>query len=123
MRAELDFEQISGGEQPGEVTYSEAFSVQPFGNLNTVMSLTGAQIQRLLEQQFRADRSRQPLDPDAIYRVTVNNFLAAGGDSFDVFLEGTDRQGGGGDLEAFFAYFAAHSPVSSPGTGRILELP
>lgn len=157
VRADLDFEQISGGEQPGEVTYSEAFAVQPFGNLNTVMDLTGAQIQRLLEQQFRSDRSRQqlffgisegfsfawvasapegskvpdssvtlngqPLDPDAFYRVTVNNFLAAGGDGFDVFLEGTNRQGGGGDLEAFLAYFAVHSPVSSPGTGRILELP
>ncbi|MEF2162574.1 5'-nucleotidase C-terminal domain-containing protein, partial [Pseudomonas aeruginosa] len=51
VRADLDFEQISGGESPGEVTYGEAFAVQPFGNLLVTMDLTGAQIERLLEQQ------------------------------------------------------------------------
>jgi 2',3'-cyclic-nucleotide 2'-phosphodiesterase (5'-nucleotidase family) len=51
VRADLDYEQISGGEQPGQVTYGEAFAVQPFGNLLVTMDLTGAQIERLLEQQ------------------------------------------------------------------------
>ena len=51
VRADLTFDQISGGEQPGEVTYGEAFAVQPFGNLLVTMDLTGAQIERLLEQQ------------------------------------------------------------------------
>ena len=51
IRADLTHAQISGGEQPGEVTYGEAFAVQPFGNLLVTMDLTGAQIERLLEQQ------------------------------------------------------------------------
>ena len=51
VRADLTHDQISGGEQPGEVTYGEAFAVQPFGNLLVTMDLTGAQIERLLEQQ------------------------------------------------------------------------
>ena len=51
VRANLTYAQISGGEQPGEVTYGEAFAVQPFGNLLVTMDLTGAQIERLLEQQ------------------------------------------------------------------------
>jgi 5'-nucleotidase len=51
VRADLTFSQISGGEQPGEVTYGEAFTVQPFGNLLVTMDLTGAQIEQLLEQQ------------------------------------------------------------------------
>ena len=55
VRADLTFSQISGGEQPGEVTYGEAFTVQPFGNLLVTMDLTGAQIERLLEQQARVD--------------------------------------------------------------------
>ena len=56
VRADLTFDQISGGEQPGEVTYGEAFAVQPFGNLLVTMDLTGAQIERLLEQQAIAGR-------------------------------------------------------------------
>ena len=42
----------SGGEGEGEVTYAEAFAVHPFGNSLVTMSLTGAQIDTLLEQQF-----------------------------------------------------------------------
>jgi 2',3'-cyclic-nucleotide 2'-phosphodiesterase (5'-nucleotidase family) len=61
VRANLTFSQISGGEQPGEVTYGEAFTVQPFGNLLVTMDLTGEQIERLLEQQAIATRSRPVL--------------------------------------------------------------
>ncbi len=42
----------SGNEADGEVTYGEAFAVHPFGNSLVTMSLTGAQIKTLLEQQF-----------------------------------------------------------------------
>jgi len=38
----------------GPVTYGELFAVQPFNNVMTVMTCTGAQIDALLEQQFRA---------------------------------------------------------------------
>ena len=55
VRADLTYGTISGGEQPGEVTYHEAFDVQPFGNLLVTMDLTGAQIEQLLEQQARLD--------------------------------------------------------------------
>ena len=41
IRASLLFNQISGGEQPGEVTYAEAFAVQPFGNTLVVKTCTG----------------------------------------------------------------------------------
>jgi 5'-nucleotidase len=37
---------------PGEVTYGEAFAVQPFSNHLVTLTLTGAQIEHLLEQQF-----------------------------------------------------------------------
>jgi 5'-nucleotidase len=52
VRAGLLFSQISGGEQPGEVTYGEAFNVQPFGNTVVVKTCTGQQIYDVLNQQF-----------------------------------------------------------------------
>ena len=45
----------SGPEADGELTYGEAFSVHPFGNSMVTMTLTGAQIDTLLEQQFREE--------------------------------------------------------------------
>jgi 5'-nucleotidase len=38
----------------GPLTYGQLFSVQPFNNVLTVVTCTGAQIDALLEQQFRA---------------------------------------------------------------------
>jgi len=61
VRADLTYAQISGGEQPGEVTYREAFDVQPFGNLLVTMDLTGAQLHNLLEQQAIDARGRKVL--------------------------------------------------------------
>ncbi|SMC50408.1 bifunctional metallophosphatase/5'-nucleotidase [Kibdelosporangium aridum] len=52
IRADLSFSNSSGGEAAGEVTYGEAFTVQPFNNLVVTASLTGAQLKEVLEQQF-----------------------------------------------------------------------
>jgi 5'-nucleotidase len=56
IRTDLNYAP-SGGEAPGEVTYGEAFTVQPFGNSLVTMSLTGAQIDTLLEQQWAGQTS------------------------------------------------------------------
>jgi 5'-nucleotidase len=52
IRADITANAQSGGEQPNQVTYSELFTVQPFSNVMTVLTLTGSQIKALLEQQF-----------------------------------------------------------------------
>jgi 5'-nucleotidase len=52
VRAGLLKNQISGGEAVGEVTYGEAFTVQPFGNTLVVKTCTGQQIYDVLNQQF-----------------------------------------------------------------------
>jgi 5'-nucleotidase len=52
VRAGLFVSQISGGEAPGEVTYGEAFTVQPFGNTLVVKTCSGQAIYDVLEQQF-----------------------------------------------------------------------
>ncbi len=46
----------SGDEKEGEVTFGEIFSIQPFGNALVTMTLTGAEVEAVLEQQFDVDR-------------------------------------------------------------------
>jgi len=52
IRASLAFGNSPGGEAPGQVTFGEAFTVQPFNNLIVTQTLTGEQLRKVLEQQF-----------------------------------------------------------------------
>jgi 5'-nucleotidase len=52
IRASLTYANSPGGEAPGDVTYGECFTVQPFNNLVVTQTLTGAQLKEVLEQQF-----------------------------------------------------------------------
>jgi 5'-nucleotidase len=67
------------------------------------------------------------LDPTATYRVTVNNFLAGGGDNFTVLQQGTDPVVTAIDLDVFVDYLTAHSspttPLAPPPADRITVLP
>ena len=65
-----------------------------------------------------------PLNSTATYNVTVNNFLADGGDNFTTFATITEsRLDGGNDLEALTNYLGTFSPVAPPSTDRVNELP
>ena len=64
------------------------------------------------------------LDPVASYTVTVNNFLADGGDNFGTFATITaPKLDGGNDLLALINYLGAFSPVAPPPTDRVNEVP
>ena len=52
IRASLVYASSTGGEAPGQVTYGEAFTVQPFNNLVVTQTFTGQQLKDVLEQQF-----------------------------------------------------------------------
>jgi 5'-nucleotidase len=152
IRADLNYASSPAGEGDGNVTYGEMFTVQPFGNSMVTMTLTGAQIDTLLETQWVVNRVLQvsngftyqwslsapvgskvaiasimingvPIDPNGSYRVTVNSFLADGGDGFAVLTQGTDRLGGEVDTDAFEKYFAASSPVAPGPQNRIVQIP
>jgi 5'-nucleotidase len=66
----------------------------------------------------------QPLQAGDRVRVTVNSFLAAGGDGFRVLRDGRDRVGGPLDIDAFTEYLRAESaaaplaPTSAPRIRR-----
>ena len=158
IRADLTYASSGAGEGDGNVTFGEIFTVQPFGNSLVTMTLTGAQIDTLLETQFAgcngqtANRILQvsggftyswsasapacskidpasiklngvTVDPAASYRVTVNSFLADGGDGFAVLKDGTSRLGGAVDTDAFEAYMKAFSPVAPGPQNRITQIP
>lgn len=123
--------------------------MQPFGNIMQVLTLTGAQLDAALEQQWQGQSSPRilqvsstlryswsgaapvgdratgltiggvPVDPEAPYRVAVNNFLAAGGDGFTAFADGTDLTGGEIDLDALLAYLGADPDLAPPVQDRI----
>ncbi len=127
----------------GSVTFGDIYAVQPFNNDLMTQSYTGAEIKAALEQGFDAegpeqilapsagftytyDRSRpagdrivamtldgRPIDPASTYRVTVNNFLANGGDSFSAFTKGRDRVVGISDIAALENWLKA-SPARLP---------
>ncbi len=64
IRADILAATISGGEAPGEITYGEAFAVQPFSNTLVTMNLTGALLDTLLEQQWS-------LNPDGTEKAMI----------------------------------------------------
>ena len=146
IRADLTFA------PDGVVSYGEAFTVQPFGNIMQTVTLTGAQLRAVLEQQWQPSATRflqisstlhyawsqaaptgakvsdvridgVPVDPAATYRVSVNNFLAAGGDGFTGFTAGTDVTGGVVDLDALLAHLAANPGLAPPAADRVTVLP
>lgn len=168
IRANLTYPSSANSEGDGKVTYAEAFTVQPFGNTVVTLTLTGAQIHTLLEQQFTgctvgyplgAPTTGQPfnrilqvsngfsyawqekgtacdnvdptsikingvvVDPVGSYRITVNNFMADGGDQYYVLKQGTNRLGGALDLDALENYFNVNGSVAPGLQNRILLAP
>ena len=155
------FASSSAGEGSGNVTYGEAFTVQPFGNSLVTLSLTTQNIKDFLEEQFagclgqsatstrfalpsagfkytwdgakacgarisnvtlRASSSVETLvdaggvvlNPAKSYRVTVNNFMADGGDGYTTLIKGTNRIGGAQDIDALTAFLANFKAPKGP---------
>ena len=152
IRADLNFASSPVGEGDGNVTYGEAFTVQPFGNSLVTMSLNGAQIDALLERQFTGGigilqvsdgfaytysasapvnekvgaitLNGMPISPALSYRVTVNSFLADGGDNYGILTQGTSRIPGNVDTDAFENYLRANPGGIAPGPqNRITRVP
>lgn len=148
IRTDLTYSASAWGEAPGDVTYEEAFNVQPFNNYLVSLDLTGAQIKQLLVQQWtgvnaaqpkvlqvsagfsytysgttlgQVTLNGQPLVDTTVYRVVTNNFLAGGGDGFPTFLDAGNVYYGGLDIDAFAAYLTAHSPYAPVALDRIIK--
>ncbi|WP_395827559.1 bifunctional metallophosphatase/5'-nucleotidase [Collimonas sp.] len=137
-----------------QVNYAQVAATTPYGNTLILLTLTGRQIQALLEQQSWLDQDRpdgrvmlqishglsyrwdasQPLgqrvlpgsiklngvtlDPDGHYRVSVNSFIAQGGDGFSLLTQGADRVDSGiNDLDALSRYLISSEHDGHPAGG------
>lgn len=113
--------------EAGEVTYADAFAVQPFGNDNTYTTLKGADFKDALEQQWQAQESRPALslgvsenvtytyDPtrpigDRVTSVTISG--APLDPNKDYVVAGSTFLLGGGDG---FEAFTRGTPLASTG--------
>jgi 5'-nucleotidase len=157
------FATSTAGEGDGNVTYKEAFTVQPFGNSLVTLSLSTQDIKDFLEEQFAGclgqavDRTRIAIpsagfkytwdgaqacgsrisnvtlttgtstavvtqtlvtsagvvqNPTKTYRITVNNFMADGGDGYTTLKKGSNRLGGAQDIDALTAFLAGYKAPS-----------
>lgn len=61
----------------------------------------------------------RPIEPASNYRVTLNDYLAVGGDGFTIAKQGASSQYGGYDADALFAFFRAHGPIGPLPPTRI----
>ncbi|NNM46927.1 bifunctional metallophosphatase/5'-nucleotidase [Knoellia koreensis] len=147
IRSDLTYANSPYGEAPGDITFEEAFTVQPFNNYLVSLDLTGAQIKQVLNEQWsgaNAGTGRkilqvnagfnysysgttlgavtvngQPLVDTQTYRVVTNNFLQGGGDGFATMAKGTNVYYGGLDIDAFANYLEANSPYTPGPLTRI----
>ncbi|WP_298282911.1 bifunctional metallophosphatase/5'-nucleotidase [Novosphingobium sp.] len=133
----------------GTVTFGDIYLAQPFGSALVTETMIGSDIKAVLEQGFddvgpeqalapsaglvyRFDRSRpvgqrivsitlggKPLDPAARYRVTMNGFLALGGDGFSVFTGAREAVIGLTDIEALESYFRSAARLDVPQEERV----
>lgn len=132
----------------GPVTWGELFQVQPFANLLVKLQLTGSQLRAALEHVLRSGspgahvsgivveydpaaaqgsriRSMQlsngePIRDEARYTVTVNDFMAEGGDGFAMFAQARHREDTGiVDLDALVDYLSKlPQPITPPSDQR-----
>jgi 5'-nucleotidase len=92
IRASLIHGASTGGEAPGQVTYGEAFTVQPFNNLVVTQALTGQQIKDVLEQQFvgfGGQTTQRILQVSAGFTYSYDASAAAGSRVTAMALSGT----------------------------------
>ena len=133
----------------GDITWGEVYTVFPFDYHLVKMNMTGEQIKAVLEQQWMGSEPRilqisgllytweeqapigeriiqlmnengTPIDDSQKYTVTMNEFLAEGGDGFSVFQEGTMIQEGPTELDALTQYIQGHEgDILVPALNRI----
>lgn len=126
---------------PGELALGDVYEFMPYNNHLVVLSMSGEQLQTLIEQvaemggapisgvRFRIDENGEPnsvlvnaevIDPDGEYLVATSNWAANGGDKFPALWNASDRT----DLDlsiqdVYINYFRNQVELTASTDGRI----
>lgn len=102
----------------GDIKMGKIYEILPFDNSVMIMQLKGSDVQKLFDYIATIPRGKgafpqvskevsftinyatgkcenilingQPIDPEKIYKIATNSYLAAGGDGYKVFLKAVD---------------------------------
>jgi 2',3'-cyclic-nucleotide 2'-phosphodiesterase (5'-nucleotidase family) len=130
----------------GPITVEAVFTALPFDDDLITMDLTGEQIRELLEKSILSENMLQvsgiqivydlskpagakvasvevagkPMEPQATYRVVTNDFLASGGNQFNIFKKGRNISAGPPQRDAVADYIRKNSPINVEVRNRII---
>ncbi|WP_268913695.1 bifunctional metallophosphatase/5'-nucleotidase [Lentilactobacillus sp. SPB1-3] len=132
----------------GDVTLGTLYNMQPYGNSQPIVELTGDQIIQLLNEQYTKSQlyflqlsgltyhyksvndgnqiatvsdvkvNDQPINPTTKYRVLTNDYLSTGGDGYTAFTKGTIVDNAGQDIDLLTDYMQTKSPIPTPQLNR-----
>ena len=130
----------------GPITMEAVFTTLPFEDDMVTMNLTGEQIRELLEKSVLSEKMLQvsgmrivydlskpvgakvasvelagkPMEPRETYRIVTNDFLASGGDQFNIFKQGRNISVGPPLRDAVADYIRKNSPINVQARNRII---
>src|SRR4030081_510932 len=93
---------------------SAGFSYNWDGTKSCDQRITNVKLSRGGVTETLVDAGGVLADPLKPFRVTVNNFMATGGDGFSTFLNGTNLLGGAQDIDALVSYLADFKAPNAP---------
>ncbi|AKI97303.1 bifunctional UDP-sugar hydrolase/5'-nucleotidase [Kosmotoga pacifica] len=133
---------------PGPITYRHVLTVLPFGNTLYLAKITGEQLMKVLEYtatipagkgarpqvsglSYKIENGEirdvlingEPLDPEKVYTLVTNNYMAAGGDGYSMLkeLEGYDT--GFVLADVVMNYISEISPITEyDETPRVIKV-
>jgi len=135
----------------GQISYSDLFELQPFGNNLVRVSVTGERLKQILERAVSSGRpafhvsgltvrfdSRLPagsrvleirkargglVQPRRTYQLALLDFLQTGGEGLSMVVTLPVRRTGQTDLEALIAYLQrSPQPVTAPAAPRFTDV-
>lgn len=130
IRSDVNCADSPSGEPVGTITFGEAFTAQPFSNTVNVVTITGADIDQILEEQWRvsgtgeallllstSDSLRYDYDPRLpiggrvdIASITIDGTPIDAADSYDIVANSFLTAGG----DAFAGFTNGTEPITGP---------